>query len=192
MAADPLRPPRRAYALPSLMLVLLIGGQLSITGYATVIKLGGNSADQHWRSWPFFDYPMYSRSAGPPVQTNVPRLFAEWPGGARVEVTPERMGLKYFAWRFNVLERVVAEAIDPADPRVGEFAEAVERDRDQAIAAVLLQLGTEDAGPPARLVVEREVYRLTDEGLIQSEQTQVRELTEGVDPGEPGEVSDDR
>ena len=177
---------RFRYTLAAAALTVMIGGQVAVSAYATWQKLRGNHTSIHWQTWPWFDYPMYSKSAGPPVETNVPRLYAEFADGRRVEVTSEMTGLRYFAWRFNVLERLVAEPISTDELQAMEPERAAERRAlaalveehrhaaaDLAARKVMRASGHDD--PPVRFVVEREVYHLEGRQMQRSETTQVQD-----------------
>ncbi len=172
------------------VLTVMIGGQLAVSAYAALHKLRGNSISIHWQTFPWFDYPMYSMSAGPPVQTNVPRLYADFADGRRVEVTPEMTGYEYFAWRFNILERLVADPIPTDDIAELDDIEAAQRralavlvEEHRDTAATLATKKVMEAQPhadrPARFVVERDVYRLEGRTMVKTRAVQQYELAVG-------------
>ena len=184
---------RFKFTIAALVLVIMIGGQLAVSGYSAFEKLRGNTQAIHWQTFPFYDYPMYSKASGPPVTTDVPRLYAEFADGSRTEVNWEMTGLRYFAWRFNVLERLVADPIatdhvDQLDAAEAEelraVAQLVEAHRLEAAAnamhKVMRARGRDDR--PLRFVVERDVYLLEGREMKRSEATQVYDIPDDLEP----------
>ena len=187
---------RLRFIVAASVLTVMIGGQLAVSAYATFNKLRDKDRLVHWQTFPFYDYPMYSKAAGPPVQTSVPRLYAEFADGGRTEIDPEMTGLKYFAWRFNILERLVADPIpvedlDRLDPAEAEevrvVAQLIETHRREAAANVLHKVmrSRGDDQRPTRFVVERDEYRLEGRQMKRSQTTQVYEI-----PDELGDSAD--
>ncbi len=104
--------------------------------------------------WPFLDYPMYSITHGPPVQTQVFEAVVHTAEGESVVADAEFMGLNLWAWK---LERV-QPALDEADP--------------QAIAAFEAQVRRQTGLTPVRLELVIDTHELTEAGLVQTRQMQ--------------------
>lgn len=175
---------RVSYWLPGLIIVFVLGSQISVSAYSAVRKHGGTPELVH-QSWPFLDYPMYSRSSGPPVQADTTRLFAELPDGSRVEVTAKFIGLKYFAWRYGIVERLVAEPIGPDRP---ELAAKVEAHRIEARDKAAFRVEQVSEQVPVRFIVERTVRTLQGREI----QTTTAEQSLEMPAGDPGELEANR
>lgn len=140
---------RPTHLIVSILIVAVLGLQV----YAFFGK------DQ--TAFPFLDYPMYNRASGPPVQTVTRELFAELPDGRRVEVDPAYMGVAFWAWRFHLVERVLAR------PKPGQEQSQVALDHVEAIGRVVDQIRRREGARPAALIVESITHRLEGGRIVQ-------------------------
>lgn len=107
------------------------------------------------RFYPFVNYPMYRRAYGPPVEARMYQMFAQLPDGRRIDVSPEYLGIKRFAWEDATVKRILAE---PGGPLVEEHrAEAL----DRVTAAVQARNGAE----PVALHFTIQTHRIVPEGI---------------------------
>ncbi|MEM7576465.1 MAG: hypothetical protein AAF328_03230 [Planctomycetota bacterium] len=148
--------------MPAVLITLVLLGQAAATATGTYVKLAGNG---YWDDtvWPFMDYPMYSAAHGPPVQASSATLAAELSDGTEIDVTPAYMGVAFFAWRYHLVERIVAGT--PTGEHA-HLADKVEAHRAEAIQRVVDQV-TRDAGVrPVALRVDRRTHTITDDGIV--------------------------
>ena len=153
---------RTSYLIAVVLLVLVLGAQAATSGYAVLAKALGWPPSQ-LRTWPFMDYPMYSAASGPPVSTNDAMLVAVLPNGNEVRLDDKALGLKFFAWRFRVVERLVAEPGPADDPTL---AALIEEHRAAALAQTHRALTRLGHRRPERLVVRRNVFTLRDGEIV--------------------------
>ncbi len=153
---------KKSYVLPTCVMTLMIGGQWCASLAGMVYK-AQHGKPFYYLSWPFVDYPMYSKSSGPPIQTASVAFFAETASGQRVELDAPATGLRYFGWRYNLVERLVAPPID--DPTQPELAALVEAHRAEALGKVIDATQRLAGDPPAKLIVERKTYTLEDSAI---------------------------
>lgn len=149
--------PKKGFILPVCIMSLMIGGQVCATFAGVVFKLR-HGKPFYYQSWPFVDYPMYAQASGPPVQAFTLELFAVTDAGERVVCDTEAMGLNHFAWRYTVVERLVAEAVPPSGDPV--LAALVEEHRREALGKVVHAVEQHAGRPPTQLIVERTVHEL--------------------------------
>ena len=165
---------RKPYILPLLVLSVVLAGQLAVSAAGVRAKLGGST--YHATMWPFVDYPMYSRSSGPPVTTSAVRLVATLANGSEVVVDTEFMGLNWFAWRDHVVERLVADPL-PDPERDPALAALIEEHREEALERVWSQVVIATGEGPVDLMVYRTVYTLEGRRMVTSEVEQPVDLT---------------
>ena len=170
--------PRRAYILPLVLLGAALLSQLAVTGAGVAAKLDGRT--YHATMWPFVDYPMYSQSSGPPVRTTTVQLRAVLDDGSEAIIDDTFMGLNHFAWRYHVVERLVAEPLaDPAaDPAL---AALVEEHRAAALDRVWNRVLVETGHAPRDLTVYRTVHTLSGRRIDTEELTQPVDLARQLD-----------
>ncbi|MEM7681958.1 MAG: hypothetical protein AAF288_08375 [Planctomycetota bacterium] len=165
----------RQYPVACLAIFLAVGLQLVATGSeatrqlarkAGVQQIAGVSTGDKWptatRTWPFLNYPMYSRSYGPPVQADSRAIYADLPNGEQVQVTPEDMGMSFFAhdWAaFRLLD-------DPAKQTNPEKVQLVEHNRDQAAQQVVDGVRAVHGQTPTAIWVEITTQKLEPDGAI--------------------------
>ncbi|MEM1445899.1 MAG: hypothetical protein AAGF84_07585 [Planctomycetota bacterium] len=155
---------RPEHRLPVVLITLVLLGQAGATVTGVAIKAFGSG---YWDDtvWPFMDYPMYSAAHGPPVQASSATLAAELPDGTEIDVTAEFMGLAFFAWRYHIVERLVAD-VRQLEPRHAHLAEGIVADRKEAIRRVLEQVAQANGLRPVALRVDRRTHTITDEGMV--------------------------
>lgn len=146
----------------TLLIVAVITTQLSVGARALLSAAAGGHARAD--IWPFLHYPMYSDAKGPPVQTSSVQLTAELADGSTMDISMELMGLEHFAWRYHIVERLVADKIDP--DREALQSALVERDRDTARMLVCEKVLRATGQQVRRLDVLRQVYRIDDGRLV--------------------------
>ena len=164
---------------PAALVGVALVGQASVSVGSLVHKLRGGGTIHH-RTWPFFDYPMYSRAAGPPISTSTVRLLAEGEDGQRYEVAMHDVGLEYFAFRFNVVERLVADEVGADQP---ELAALVEEHRREAREKVLSAMAAAGRPRPVRLIVERTIYELDGRAVKDRKVQEVHEWSAAEEGG---------
>ena len=170
--------PCRAYILPLVLLGAALLSQLAVTGAGVAAKVDGRT--YHATMWPFVDYPMYSKSSGPPVRTTTVQLLARLDDRSKVVIDEAFMGLNHFAWRYHVVERLVAEP--PADPDADPALTAlIEEHRDAALGRVWNRVVVETGHPPTDLTVYRTVHTLSGRRIDTEELTQPVDLARQLD-----------
>ena len=86
--------------------------------------------------WPFMAYCMYAYARDAPPRTSAITASAVLADGRKVVLTPEKMGLSFFAWNDHFMKPlvnhgetgVVPEMRERAADRLGEPVEAIEVD----------------------------------------------------------------
>ncbi|MEM8783851.1 MAG: hypothetical protein AAGE65_13485 [Planctomycetota bacterium] len=154
---------RKEHRLPFAVITLVLLAQAAATATGVVVKVAGNG---YWEDtvWPFMDYPMYSAAHGPPVQASSATLAAELPDGAEIDITPDFMGLAFFAWRYHLVERLVADETQ-LDARYAHLAEGIVADREEALRRVVDQVVRATGARPVALRVDRRTHTVTDDGI---------------------------
>ena len=170
-----------------MLLILVLGAQAATSGYALAAKTRG-WAPSKLHTWPFMDYPMYSAASGPPVSTNDAMLVAVLPNGDEVQLDDKALGLKFFAWRFRVVERLVAEPGPADDPALGGL---IEEHRADALAQTYDALTRLGHGRPGRLLVRRNIFTLRDGEIVRERAEQSVPLDLPGPTAAPTEGGDD-
>ncbi len=153
------------FLLPSVVIVLVLLAQVVVTVTGAAVKWKHNTFEDHY--WPFLDYPMYSEAYGPPVQTSTVELLATLPDGQTAVVDATYMGLDFFGWRYHIVERLVAPV---PTGQYAHFAEAVAEHRAEALRRVVSQVETVAEATPVALTVNRRVYTIEDNELIEHDE----------------------
>ena len=153
---------RPSHRLPLAVITLVLLAQAAATIAGLSVKLAG---DGYWEDsfWPFMDYPMYSAAHGPPVQASSVALIAELPDGTELDISAEYLGLAFFAWRYQVVERLAA---GPLEPEHAHLADVIEQHRVEARQRVVDQVRQNLGVTPVALRIDRRTHRITDAGLV--------------------------
>lgn len=153
---------RPEHRLPTAIITLILLGQAAATATGVAVKVAG---DGYWEdsAWPFMDYPMYSAAHGPPVQTSTATLFAKLPDGTDLAITPEFMGIAFFEWRYQIVERI---GVGEITERHAHLAEGIEADRVEALGRVLEQVRQAVGVVPVAVRIDRRTHTITDAGLV--------------------------
>lgn len=158
-----------SYLVPTAAICVALIGQTAVSVSSAVKKLTGTPG-RHHQTFPFFDYPMYADASGPPITTSTVELRGTLEDGRVIEIDHHYVGLEWFAFRFNVVERLVAEPVDPA--KDADLAELVEDHRDEATRLVMQMVAKREGQAVEKLTVDRTVYTMQDGGLIREAITQ--------------------
>lgn len=116
--------------------------------------------------WPFMAYCMYAYARTAPPRTTVVTASAVLADGGEVELSPEKVGLSFFAWNDHFLkplgtrddQSMVPEMLERAEHRLGKPVEAI------ALNVVIYRI----EGEPQIISKEHRQrrYTLADDGSV--------------------------